>query len=545
MSRNSKVILAKNIKLDKNYKSVLKISESDMITLMSNSSNLVYQNNTFSFLRDSRNSIQLKASYSSCIQANYIAFQNPDYSNKWFFGFIDSIKYISESVTQIDFTTDIFTTWWQYWSPKACFTIREHVTDDTVGLHTVPEDVETGEYIINDSHTNRLLQDSCVILGTTKDYYFNTGGQFVMGGDNGGGTYGGVKTAYKYYLFSNTSSSKLADVIQGFAENNGSDAIGCIFTAPFWMIPRQQGGAVDDVAVSETYSANNLYWDSEPNLDPTITKPTTVNGYTPKNKKLLTYPFSYFIMSNNNGSNAILKYELFSTSTLGFIIKSVPTPSMSAVIIPLQYNGKTENYGECIAMAKYPICGYNTDVYTNWLRQNGVNYNSSVITSGLQMLGGIGLLATGAGALAGAGMITGGALSIASTVTNLIQHSKIPPQADGNLNTGDVAFATGNTSFTYYKMSVRDEYARIIDETFTRTGYKINRLKVPNMEHRENYNYVQIASEENVAYPNNYNNIGIPADALNQINEMFRNGITLWNNHTNFGDYSVSNNITS
>jgi len=539
--RNSKVILAKNIKLDKNYKSVLKYTESQMIELMLNSNNLVYQSNTCSFIRD-ENKINVKAEYGTCIQANYIAFQNPDYSNKWFFGFIDNVRYLNNGVCEIYFTTDIFTTWFSYWSPKACFTIREHVVDDTVGLHTVPEDLETGEYIINDSHTNRLLQDSCVILGTTVDYYFSDG-NFVLGGKNGGGTYGGVKTAYKYYLFRNTSSSKLADVIKGFAENNSSDAIGCIFTAPFWMIPRQQGGATDDVAVSETYSANNLYWDSDPNLDPTITKPTTVNGYTPINKKLLTYPFSYFVMSNNNGSNAVLKYELFSTSTLGFLIRSVPTPSMSAVIIPLQYNGKTENYSECISMAKYPICGYNTDIYTNWLRQNGINYNSTVIAGGLQMLGGIGLLATGAGALAGAGMITGGALSIASTVNNLIEHSKIPPQADGNLNTGDVGFATGNTSFTYYKMSVREEYARIIDNFFTRMGYKVNRIKVPNMSHRENFNFVQVGAEENLAYPNNYNNIGIPASALNQINDMFRSGITLWNDHNNFGDYSVSNNI--
>ena len=544
MSRNSKVILAKNIKLDKNYKSVLKITEADMVSLMTSQDNLVFTGTNFSFLRDGRNGIQIKASYSSCVQANYIAFQNPSYSNKWFFAFIDEVKYISEGVTEIVYTIDTFTTWWEYWSPKACFTIREHVTNDTVGLHTVPEDVETGEFVINESHTNRLLQTSCIILGTTVDYYLS-GNTFNLGGRNGGGIYGGVKSAFKYYLFSSSNTTKLDIVLKGFADNNSSDAIGCLFMAPFWMIPRQNNSDTDDVAVKETTSASSLYWDSEPSLDPTITKPTTVNGYTPKNKKLLTYPYSYFIMSNNNGGNAILRYELFSTSTLGFLIKSVPSPSMSAVIYPLQYNGETENYSECLSMAKQPICGFSNDIYTNWLRQNGINYNASIISSGISMLGGIGLMTTGTGALAGAGMLTGGALSIASTVTNLLQHSKIPPQADGNLNTGDVSFATGHSSFTYYKMSVRSEYARIIDDTFTRTGYKVNRIKVPNMAYRENYNYVQIASEDNVAYPNNHNNIGIPASSLNEINNMFRNGVTLWNNHTNFGDYSVSNNITN
>ena len=93
-------------------------------------------------------------------------------------------------------------------------------------------------------------------------------------------------------------------------------------------------------------------------------------------------------------------------------------------------------------------------------------------------------------------------------------------------------------------MSIRKEYAKIIDNYFTRCGYKVNRVKLPNMTNRENYNYIQIGEEENLCYPNNYNNLMIPAKALDMINTLFRNGITIWNNHENFGDYSVSNNIT-
>ena len=35
----------------------------------------------------------------------------------------------------------------------------------------------------------------------------------------------------------------------------------------------------------------------------------------------------------------------------------------------------------------------------------------------------------------------------------------------------------------------------------------------------------------------------IPASALDFINSLFRSGVTIWNNHENFGDYSVSNSI--
>ena len=46
-----------------------------------------------------------------------------------------------------------------------------------------------------------------------------------------------------------------------------------------------------------------------------VSKPTTINGYTPKNKKLLTYPYCYLLLSNNSGSSNILMYEKFTEPT--------------------------------------------------------------------------------------------------------------------------------------------------------------------------------------------------------------------------------------
>lgn len=47
-----------------------------------------------------------------------------------------------------------------------------------------------------------------------------------------------------------------------------------------------------------------------------VNKPTSVNGYTPRNKKLLTYPYCYLLLSNNAGSSNILMYEKFTEPTL-------------------------------------------------------------------------------------------------------------------------------------------------------------------------------------------------------------------------------------
>ena len=43
----------------------------------------------------------------------------------------------------------------------------------------------------------------------------------------------------------------------------------------------------------------------------------------------------------------------------------------------------------------------------------------------------------------------------------------IAPTVNGQLNSADVNVASGNNTFHFYKMSVKEEYARIIDSYFS------------------------------------------------------------------------------
>ena len=63
------------------------------------------------------------------------------------------MEYVNENWTRIFFETDVFQTWQFQIDYKQSFVEREHVNDDTIGLHTIPENVETGEYVTNS--TNR------------------------------------------------------------------------------------------------------------------------------------------------------------------------------------------------------------------------------------------------------------------------------------------------------------------------------------------------------------------------------------------------------
>ena len=142
----SKIILAKNINIDKQYTNVLSYSEQDMLTLCQSQTHLVASANNYSFIRPT-GSIMAGFTYAQCLQANYIAFQNPDYSNKWFFAWIDDVIYKGDKNTEITFTVDAWSTWFDYWTKKVCFINRQHVLNDTIGLHTIPENLDVGEVV--------------------------------------------------------------------------------------------------------------------------------------------------------------------------------------------------------------------------------------------------------------------------------------------------------------------------------------------------------------------------------------------------------------
>ena len=84
-------------------------------------------------------------------------------------------------------------------------------------------------------------------------------------------------------------------------------------------------------------------------------------------------------------------------------------------------------------------------------------------------------------------------------------------------------------------MSIKNEYARIIDRYFSLFGYKVNDVKLPNITGRTNWNYVKTID---CNFSGN-----IPQPDLEVIKSMFNNGVTLWHNPATMYNYNNTNNI--
>lgn len=205
--------------------------------------------------------------------------------------------------------------------------------------------------------------------------------------------------------------------------------------------------------------------------------------------------------------------------------------------MPYNYknSGEYNNEEEGIMAGKFPTLSWSEDIFINWLTQNSVNIGIGVATNLLTIIGGAGLIASGGGAPAGASTILSGSLGIANQLGQIYEHSITPNSAKGNINAGDINSCSKENTFYFYKMSIKQEYAKIIDNFFSMYGYKVNSVKIPNIIGRKNWNYVKTI-ECNITGE-------IPQNDIQKLKDIFNNGVTFWHSPVTFLDYSQENNI--
>ena len=516
--------------------------------------------------------LRIPALIDDIMSYNYVMYKNSAYSNKWFYAFITNMEYLNDSVTAVSIKTDVWMTWEFELTFKPVLIDREHTNDDTIGANTLPEGLELGDFVTNGNVTNfgvniSGISDWVTVIDVTQ--IENPGNTQTLAYQWLGGTdltpkqyVNGVPSGlYHLILGYNSSVMVGAREVLDVYENAGMiDAIQNIYILPKDLV----GTVVSGLSIASVNPDNILSIKSVGGLSmpadssdvtlitstpSTYTRPSTIDGYTPKNNKLLTYPYQYLNVSNNVGTTVPFRYEDFSAGPK-FRVEGILCPSGSTKAVPVDYKGisNTENgYDYSINGAKYPLCSWHSDSYTNWLTQNGVNmrmdWQKNAISGVASVVGGAvgGFMAGGpVGGLVGGG--TGLAAAITGTLSTAREqhlaktHANLTAdQIEGNINASDIVWSKWRSQYTYLPMSIKAEYARCIDEYFSQYGYKCNRVKVPNITGRRNWNYVKTVGC--------YIDADIPQDDLQEIKSMFDKGITFWHNPSTFGDYSQVNDI--
>lgn len=445
--------------------------------------------------------LKVQLNIETLYNVSYLMFQNSNFGSKWFYAFITDMKYVNDEVTEITFEIDVMQTWYFDLDIKNCYIEREHVSDDTIGKHTVDENLDIGTPKIRSYKTAISIESLTYVIASTVDIT----GEIVNGNE-----YSGVYSGLKFY------ASNDVGFINGFISFldglGKADAILSIFTMPRNLVSVGDGG--------EVLPSSDGYFETDG-----VTKNLSdLDGYVPRNKKLLCYPYNYLEVTDHKGGSKQYRYEYFSNGSLAeFFITGNVAPSPSVILIPSYYNGVFQNNEESMSLNDYPLCCWKSDVYANWLAQNQVSNALNVASSVLSL--GVGVATMNPIASAS------GVLGVASSIGQFKDKSVLPPSAKGS-SSGGGNVARGCQTFGFMQKTIRYEYAKKIDDYFHAYGYKINEVKTPNFRSRVNWNYIKM-HECNI-----FGNI--PNNDLKKIHTIFKNGITFWHND-NVGNYNRAN----
>lgn len=279
-----------------------------------------------------------------------------------------------------------------------------------------------------------------------------------------------------------------------------------------------------------------------------LQRPTTIEGYTPRNKKLLTFPFSFLSVDTINDSHDYYFEQFQDTTTANFILASSMSPTPEIVVYPQNYNGKPgQNASESVCCTGFPQCAFTIDSYRAWLSQKATGQVLTTIGSGVSAVAGavgassaIGA-ATAAGTAVAAGTVAAplaagvlGAVGLTTSIYNMVKDATQGSKTRGNQGSStDVG--THNKGIYFRYMSVTAEYAKMIDSYFDRYGYTCGKIKIPNRNVRPHWTYCKT---QNVSLKGE-----VPADDLAKIRSIYDRGITWWVNGLEVGNYGLDNSI--
>ena len=447
---------------------------------------------------------------------NYIAYRNTQLSNKMFYGFITNVTWLSMRSCEITFEFDVFQTWYYDCNLERSFTVREHVADDTIGLHIVPEGLDIGDL-------------KCQVSGDW-DLVVNAEDAWIMALTAVTVTNGEVEPVNNSGLYGNVFSG-LGTVLWPTTDEG-------VTNFRSWMSTIQTAGQLDSVAV--VCMVPKLCVDSTTGggtSQQNITRPTALNGYTPVNNKLLTYPYLRLVVNDNMGNDMTLRWE-WSTDSAGAINLQINGYLTTAPVIEVKainYDSQTDSNLNCLTLADFPQCSWLSNAFYSWYAQSR---NSRALTANVNFAklaaGTIMMAMPGLGTVAGAATVGSAISNIASQFGQYQDKQAIPDTAKGQVLNDNLNFARNTVSPRYYIFAPQADVAESIDNFLTMYGYKVNKLKVPETKSRTSWNYVET---RNCTVTGN-----VAREYIHVLEDIFNNGVTIW--HTNdIGNYSLSNAI--
>lgn len=481
--------------------------------------------------KDMTLTVNQNADYLNDNGVNYCRFENPAGAGndsgqvRWYYCFITKIEYVAPETSRCYLQTDVFTTYFDVINLNQCMVEREHVYNDAVFTHTLPEPTPTIE------HENRLLDGeqwnffNCIpVFGISNAGSDEEEGEEVIRDLN---NVGWIPTPG---ICLGCDSEYLLDLIDMIVQD-GRQVIWSAF------VPR------DMCSLTQT-SNEHIYIVSEHSSYNTVNINGIAHGYVTygegagatthyiRNNKISCYPFCSYQLTDLWNQSVVLKPEDMGGDEFTKVSNLGAAPCLS--IYPKDYRGglPTEN---AINVTDFSIVPYEVSYFSQYTALNKNQLRVSQIKDDWTVAKAI-IDAPKAIMKGAAGDITGGVDTVMNPMFShfereaMLSDMKQRPPITANPPAGNVKL--GNTTLGYgiVESVPKLEHIEILDDFFDRYGYNVSDVKTPAWNTRAYWNYIKT---DGACMSGR-----VPVDDLKKLNALFDAGITIFHNAASYGQYT-------
>ena len=508
-------------------------------------------------------------------RCNYCMYRNDSLTDGYIYCFVSDVQYINDHTSEVTLTTDVFQTYLHSvdWTIPACFIERETVpSEDDYYMYTPEPDFSLTHVV--DGQTHDMFELGGFVVATCADPQQNS--SIIDDILNPGGYYAkpaqtvarnGIVNGAAYYYTSANNSAPITEgvenILNGLMQAGSIESVVSVFSVPTFAV----SGLSDGWLNSPSGQRGPTEWEDSFTIPD---RGTTLDGYAPRNRKLLYWPYTFIRLTDHNGSTSDLRYELMGSNDIN--IRYVMSPACQALAYPALYAG-ANGWEVGITTQCGAVGSWSNSAFQSWLSQNagtialtlaGIAFNGiqgaqTVNAASRDLMSSAnaadsraarnaltqanGLYQHGESMAGRAG--TAAASLLASGVDAAHQPTMTRGQSELNL-----LFGSGVQGVSAYRMACKSEIAQSIDSFFDRFGYAVGRIETPSLSGRPAWNYVRTQG----AAPRSANvgpggaapfsrGRGTPADALSVIASALDSGVTFWHTTDGFGDYSQSNGV--
>lgn len=486
------------------------------------------------------NTIVVEGEVDLFYNCNYIMYQNANFTNKWFYAFIDRIEWASNNSVRLFVSTDCIQTWFFDITYFQSYVDRCHSDTDVAGDNIVPEDFSVGNPGGYQLAGSTDLAPDGIALFATSTY----AGESRTGSVNSG-IYSGGQNLVDFHI----DNPGVGTILDSYVKNGTATAVIKLQQYPYKL----KNGPM-------TVSFSKY--------------PTSIAGYTPKNKKMLSSAFITCFMS---------MYGQETNFNPAFIADDKVSLKLSADQTSGTISAFVENYSDgsisTIALfASIPESGWSYNQYKNdynlhsasnsiYQRRASLNRGLNKVNSVIDVAGSLADLTHSAVNLVSPGNLisqfgsfnpsTSGIGNLANSAQNTVSSfgnaytqlggideitqdlaaisESYNAPATGGMSASNGYISTGKTVFSYgYKVLPKDIVVRC-DKFLSVYGYKQSEYRTINLHARTSWTYIKT---------NGLNAQGnFPDEDMHVIKRAFNNGIFFWAYTATYGNFDQNNAI--